>query len=259
MTRQAIDRGILAGRLAIAVAILAGWKLAADQLGPLFVAQPLDVLQRLVDVTRSGVLLTHVWSTLRLAGMAFAAASLCGIAVPVLLYFWPRLREAVQPFVRGAMGLPPFALAPLLVLWLGIGEAPKFTIVFAVVFFLTFVACDSGLRNIDRRLMALARVMGAGGFDVAREIMLRSALPFILVGMKVSLPRAIGAAIVGEMIVAERGLGYYITHSREMADQTGTFTGIVAVAALVLMISAGLRQIEKATLRGGSPGADSPL
>lgn len=252
------SRAIIAiGRGLVAIGLLAAWQFAADYLGPLLMAQPGAVFQRLVTIATNGVLLQHTWSTLRLALSGFATAALAGILIPVALAFWPRLREAVEPFVRGAMGLPPFAIAPLLVLWLGIGEAPKFTIVFAVVFFLMYVACDSGLRNVDRRLIAMARVAGASGFDVAREIMLRSTLPFVLVGMKVALPRAVGAAIVGEMIVAEQGLGYYITHAREMADQTGTFAGIVAVSALVLFINAGLRRIETAALAGRPPGAEA--
>lgn len=250
---------ILAGQVAVAVLLLVAWHVAAVRLGPFFVAEPLDTARRLLTIAGNGVLAEHTWSTLRLALSGFATATVAGVLVPVALAFQPRLRDALEPYVRGAMGVPPFALAPLLVLWLGIGEAPKFTIVFTVVFFLMYVACDSGLRNVDRRLVAMARVVGASGFQVAREVMFRSTLPFVLVGMKIALPRSVGAAIVGEMMVAERGLGFYITHAREMADQTGTFAGVVAVSILVLLINGGLRQVERMTLAHRPPGAEAPV
>jgi NitT/TauT family transport system permease protein len=236
------------GRIAFGVALLALWELAARTLGPYLISAPLDVAERLVHITLDGELLVNTEATLWLSLSGFVAASTIGIAIPVALAFVPRLAEAISPYVRGAMGLPPFAIAPLLVLWLGIGFWPKFVIVFAVVFFLMYAAADAGVRSINPRLAAIVRVLGANGRQLAWEVLMRSMFPFLLVGVKVALPRAIGAAIVGEFIVADRGLGFYIEHSREMADQVGMFAGVIAVTVLILVISTLLGRAERRLL-----------
>ena len=243
------QRFIRAGRAILGVALIALWWLAAVWLGPLLLPRPDEVFRRLVETIASGELILHAGSTLALSFAGFAAATLAGVVAPIVLNFFPRASDALQPYVRGAMGLPPFALAPLLILWFGIGVMPKFVIVFTVVFFLMYTACEAGVRNIDMRLVKMARVAGAGPSMVAREIMLWSTLPFILVGAKIALPRAIGAAIVGEFIVSDRGIGYYIEHSRQMADNIGVFTGVTLVTILILGCSTMMRWLEQRLLR----------
>jgi NitT/TauT family transport system permease protein len=247
---------ILLGRLALGGALIAAWQAAADALGPFFFAAPGDVALRLVEIAGDGTLLRHTLATLRLSLTGFVPAALLGVLIPIGLAFAPRARAALDPYVRAAMGVPPFALAPLLVLWLGIGQAPKVAIVFTVVFFLMFVATDAGVRSIDRRLVAMARVLGAAPVQLAREVLFRSTLPFVLTGMKVAVPRAVGAAIVGEILVSERGLGHYIEHSREMTDQPGMFAGVVAVTVLILLISDGLRRVEGAAMAWRPTGGE---
>jgi len=239
---------VLAGRLFLGLALVAAWQATADALGPFFFAAPGEVALRLVEIAGDGTLWRHAVATLQLAATGFVPAAALGVLLPIVLAFAPRLRTAIDPYVRGAMGVPPFALAPLLVLWLGIGQAPKVAIVLAVVFFLMFVATEAGVRNIDRRLVTMSRVLGAGRAQLAAEVLFRSTLPFVLTGIKIAVPRAIGAAIVGEILVSERGLGHYIEHSREMSDQPGMFAGVVAVTVLILIINDGLRRIEASAL-----------
>ena len=238
------NRNVLIGRIVLGVGLIALWALAAHLLGPLLLPRPDEVVVRLIETIVSGVLPRHALSTLSLAASGFIAAAVAGVVIPLALAFVPRTGEAIAPYVRGAMGLPPFALAPLLVLWLGIGSAPKLVIVFAVVFFLMFTATDAGVRNIDGKLVTMSRVLGASRSTLAREVLLPSTLPFIIVGAKVAIPRAIGAAIVGEFIVSDQGIGHYIEHSRQMSDNVGVFAGVVAVTALILAINAVLKRIE---------------
>src|SRR5207253_5142453 len=112
------------------------------------------------------------------------------------------------PYVAAAMGVPKLALAPLLILWFGIGIVSKVVFVAAVVFFFLFFNTLAGVRAMDPKLTAAVRVLGGREWTVTREIAWYTALPYVFAGLKISLPRAIGAAVVGEFIAADRGLGY---------------------------------------------------
>jgi NitT/TauT family transport system permease protein len=110
------------------------------------------------------------------------------------------------------------------------------------VFFIMFVSCSAGLRSVDGRLVSMARILGAPPLTMIRTIYWPSILPFVLTGTKLSLPRAIGATIVAEFLISDRGLGYMIENARQQADSTGVFAGIVAVTLLVLVIDIGLQK-----------------
>jgi NitT/TauT family transport system permease protein len=146
------------------------------------------------------------------------------------------------------MGVPKLALAPLLILWFGIGVLSKVVFVAAVVFFFLFFNTLAGVRSIDPRLAAAVRVLGAREWTVTWEVAWHTALPYVFTGLKVALPRAISAAVVGEFIAADRGLGYYINNARAMADTAGLFTGVALVTLLVLALDAALERLQARSL-----------
>ena len=123
--------------------------------------------------------------------------------------------SGIEPFIIAAMGIPLYALVPLLILWFGIGMTPKVVIVAFMVFFIVFVSTLSGLRALEHRLVNMARVLGASEWQLTMLIRRQAMLPFLFSGLRLAVPRAISAAIVGEFLVADRGLGFYIERSRQ--------------------------------------------
>jgi len=246
--RRAQRWRVVASRTVVALALLALWQLAHRMLGDLFFPAPAAVAQRIVELGASGELFTHLTATLSLAAVGFVIGAYCAIALAFLLHRFDRLYRASEPYLIAWIGIPKYALAPLLILWFGIGATPKIFIVGAMVFYLVFVPALSGLRSVDPRLVAMARVLGASERDIRRKISWRWITPFILAGLRIALPRAIGAEIVGEFLVADRGLGFYIENSRQMADTVGVFAGIVVVTALVLVIDALLEALSRSLL-----------
>src|SRR5262249_14915556 len=115
---------VVAGRLVLGLLLLIAWKLGADLAGPLYVADPLKVLQRILADTQSGILLRHVYVTLRLSVFGFALGCLFGIALPFVLRRLPRLSNAIEPYIMASAGVPKYALVPLFILWFGIDDAP---------------------------------------------------------------------------------------------------------------------------------------
>src|SRR5262249_55776406 len=208
-------------------------------------ADPLKVLQRILADTQSGTLLRHIYVTLLLSVLGFALGCLFGIALPFVLRRLPRLSNAIEPYIMASAGVPKYALVPLFILWFGIDDAPKLWLVGLLVFYPVFIAVFAGIRNVDRRLIDMARVVGASETRIAREVIWNSLLPFFFAALKIALPRAVSAAIIGEFLVGNEGLGYLIEHSRQNLDTVGVFAGIVVATALVLAINALLVTVDR--------------
>jgi NitT/TauT family transport system permease protein len=233
------------GRVALAVVLILAWKIGADAAGPLYVADPFKVFSRIVADTWSGTLIRHTYVTLRLSAVGFVLGCACGIALPLLLRRLPRLTAAVEPYIMASVGIPKYALVPLFILWFGIDDAPKLWLVGLLVFYVVFIAVFAGIRSVDRGLIDMARVAGASEARITREVIWNSLMPFFFAALKIALPRAVSAAIIGEFLVGNEGLGYLIEYSRQNFDTTGVFAGIVVATALVLVINAVLAVIDR--------------
>ena len=236
------------GRLLVGLAALGAWEAAHRGLGAEWISSPADIVRRVAEIAASGALFRHTAATLTEAAVGFLLGGGAGILLPFALRLTPRLTAALDPFFAAATGVPKLALAPLIILWFGIGLVSKVAFVAAVVFFFLFFSTLAGVRSIDPRLAAAVRVLGGREWTVTWEIAWHTALPYVFAGLKVALPRAISAAVVGEFIAADRGLGYYINNARAMADTVGLFTGVTVVTLLVLAIDAGLERLQARSL-----------
>jgi NitT/TauT family transport system permease protein len=238
-------RTVVIGRIALAGLLLLAWKLGADLAGAVYVADPIAVVQRIVADTLSGELIGHTLATLRLSAIGFALGCGFGIAIPFGLRRLPRLTAAVEPCIMASVGIPKYALVPLFILWFGIDDAPKLWLIGLLVFYVVFIAVFAGIRSVPRGLIDMARVAGAGEAAIAREVIWNSLLPFFFAALKIALPRAVSAAIIGEFLVGNAGLGYLIEYSRQSFDTTGVFAGIVVATALVLAINGVLALVDR--------------
>src|SRR5262249_22496771 len=187
----------------------------------------------------------HIYVTLRISVMGIAIGCAFGVALPFLLRRLPRFTNAVEPYIMASVDVPKYALVPLFILWFGIDDAPKLWLVGLLVFYPVFIAVFAGIRNVDARLVSMARIVGASEAAIAREVVWNSLLPFFFSALKIALPRAVSAAIIGEFLVGNEGLGYMIEYSRQNLDSTGVFTGIVVATALVLLINGVLGRADR--------------
>ena len=236
---------VRAGQIGLAIFLLWVWKVGAESAGEMFVADPFKVWDRLVEIAMSGELGHHTYVTLRISAMGFAIGCFFGVVLPFVLRRMPRFTDAVEPYIMASVGIPKYALIPLFILWFGINDAPKLWLIGLLVFYPVFIAIFAGIRGVDARLINMARVMGASETQISREVIWHALLPFFFAGLKIALPRAVSAAIIGEFLVGYEGVGYYIEHSRQQMDVTGAFTGIIVATALVLLINAILVRIDK--------------
>ena len=243
--RQAVH----AARLLLCLLLLGAWQAGHRALGTTYIAAPLDVAERLAQMVSSGAIWPHLGATLLASALGFAIGWASGFAMATLLSLSPRASAAVEPYVLFAMGIPLFALIPLLILWFGIGITPKVVIVVFMVFFIVFITTFTGLRDVDRRWLDMGRVMGATRGQLMAKVSFHAMVPHLFAGLKIAVPRAISAAIVGEFLVADKGLGFTIEQARQTADPVGVFTGIVLVMALVMAADALVSALQRRALR----------
>lgn len=239
---------VMVGRVLFGIAVLIVWQWASALFGSLLMSPPTKVFARIGELIVTGAIFPNMYVTLLEALVGLALGTTLGIGVPFLLHASPRVTAATLPYFRGAMGVPKLALAPLFMLWFGIGLGSKFALITVIVFFLLFEPTFAGLNAIDQRLITMARVLGASRWQVTREIVWKSLLPFIFGALKSALPWSVAAAVVGEFISGNAGLGFMINQANDMTDITGVFAGIIIVTTLVVTLDFVLNRVRDQAL-----------
>jgi NitT/TauT family transport system permease protein len=153
----------------------------------------------------------------------------------------------------GGYGAPKLALAPLFILWFGIGIESKVALVAITVFFIVYFSALAGIRALDAKLVKMALVVGANERDVARHIVFPGAVPYIFTGFRIAMPYSIGGAVIAELISSNRGLGYLIQLSAMNFDTIGVFVALVATALIVFLGNLSVNVIERWLLRWRPP------
>jgi len=170
----------------------------------------------------------------------------------------PVVTAILDPFMVGGYGAPKLALAPLFIVWFGIGIESKMALVVFTVFFIVYFAAHSGVRALDGKLVQMAQVMGANERQVARHIVMPGAIPYIFTGFRIAMPYAIGGAVIAELLSANRGLGYLIQLKAMDFDTTGVFVALVATACISIGGNWCVNVVEARLLRW-RPAADIAL
>jgi NitT/TauT family transport system permease protein len=237
-------------QVAILVTTLFGWQLAADHLGVEFwISSPWGICLALRKWAASGLLISDVETTLIEAGTGFVLGSIIGGLIGFVLGWVRRLGDIFEPFVIAFYTLPKVALAPLFVLWFGIGMANKIMFATLLVFFMVFFTTFQGTRQVDRDLVANAKLLGASRLQTWTKIALPHAAVWIFAGFRIGLPYALIGAIVGEFIAAENGVGFRIREATSFYDTASVFAGLLVLMGISMACLAVLKLIESRALR----------
>ena len=145
--------------------------------------------------------------------------------------------------------LPRVALAPLIILWFGIGITAKVVTAFTLVFFILLVNTLGGAKNVDNDILTIARLMGASERDILWKVTLPSALPWIFAGLNLGLTYSLLGVIVAEILASNHGLGYVIASSAATFNTAGVFAGLITLAVVAWLFSALMRNVEARLLR----------
>jgi NitT/TauT family transport system permease protein len=249
-------RALLAGRrdqLIVLVALIALWQALSAALGAYWVGTPWGTAVRLYNGVLDGELLRHTGYTAAEALLGFLIGGIPAALLPFLLRRWPVVTAIIDPFMVGGYGSPKLALAPLFILWFGIGIESKIALVAFTVFFIVYFSTLAGIRALDIKLVRMAQVLGASESDVARHVVFPGAVPYVFTGFRIAMPYSIGAAVVAELISANRGLGYLVQLRSMNFDTTGVFVALAAVCGVVFVANWSVNVVERRLLRWRPP------
>jgi NitT/TauT family transport system permease protein len=242
--------GILAARGLIIVALLAFWEAASGRLMPKFwISSPSAIAAMLQRWIIDGSLWRHLQATLTATGAGYAIGAGSGVVVGLLLGFMPRAERIAAPFLTALYALPKIALAPLFVLLLGIGIASKIVLVAVTVFFLLLYATLDGIRDIDRDLVQALEIMGARRIEIVHKVLIPGTLAWVFTGLRVAVRYAFTAAILGELIAGNQGIGFLIESAAGDYNAAGVFAAVTVLVAFSVLVTELLTRTESSALR----------
>jgi NitT/TauT family transport system permease protein len=242
---------VLFWQVAVGILALSLWQglVAVKILDPFFVSRPTDIVARMANWIASGFLWRHLATTLEesLLGLLIGAAT--GISCGFSLARSPILARIFDPYIKMLNAVPRVVLAPLFLLWFGLGIWSKVALAVTLVFFVMFFSTYQGVRDADRVLIDNVRMLGATERQLVRHVLIPSALTWIFSSLQTSLGFAMVGAVVGEYLGATRGLGYVISQAEGTFDTTGVFAGMTVLGIVVVIVSTGVTRLERWLLR----------
>jgi NitT/TauT family transport system permease protein len=233
-------------RAALIGALLAFWELAAGRIADeFFISRPTVVAAKFAALVTSGRLFFHGGITVVETLSGFIAGAASGILVGLLLGRNQGLAKLLDPILIALNSLPKVALAPLFIMWFGIDMGMKIILTATIVFFLVFINTYNGVRNVSPELIEILRLMGARERHLIAKVIVPSALQWVFAGLQLSIPYALIGAVVGEIMAANRGLGFLLQDAAGQLDTGGVFAALLAIIVLALFLQWVVRIAEK--------------
>lgn len=199
-------------------------------------------------LAKDGTLGEHLADSLTRAGIGLAVGGILALLLGAVAGLLRLGDDLVDPPVQMARMLPHLALLPLLIIWVGIGEELKVTLVALGVFFPLYFNVYAGIRDIDERLVEAAKTCGLNAWQRLRHVVLPGALPALFLGLRLSIGAAWLSLVVGEQVNADRGIGFLMMEAREFSQTDVVVFGLFVYALLGLLSDVLLRIVERRTL-----------
>jgi NitT/TauT family transport system permease protein len=240
----------IAAQIVILAAMIGFWQWASGRIvKEFFVSKPSDVAHTLSNWFSTGYAYRQFGTTLyeMLLGLLIGAVLgiLLGVGLGLNPYFW----KVFDPFFSALYSIPNLALAPLFIIWFGLGLKMVLVMVSTVVFFVVFWNACAGARDVDGQLIEIFRVMGATRGDLIRKLVVPGAVGHIFVGLKLAVPLALAGAILGELLGSNRGGGYVLKQASQQFDIAGEMGALCIFLVMGWFINSLLNWVEGRLLR----------
>ncbi|HEY5349611.1 MAG TPA: ABC transporter permease [Candidatus Lustribacter sp.] len=238
---------IALARVVVFVVFVALWQVASylHLFDPGIVPSPLAIGAHLWKITLDGSLEFNAWITIQETVGGFLIGAIGGIVLGFAVGRYPALAEVLDPFILAVYSVPKVALAPLFVVWFGIGIWMKIVLAAVTVLFIVFFNTLAGVRNVDRDLVDAVWLMGAKPRDVLFKVLVPSAMSWALTGVRIAIPYALIGAIIGELIASNRGIGYLISAAASGYDTAGVFAVLIVLTILAMLLNAVVDVIDR--------------
>lgn len=204
-------------------------------------SDPVSIAARIGELLAEGEIIEHPTVTLTEAGIGFLIGAGLGLVSAFALAQTRRGYEVFEPFLIGFYSIPKIALAPLFILWFGLGYTPKIIMAALLVYFIVFVNTVTGIREVNPGLLQVCRVFGASRRDLLLKIVLPSAAPAVVASIRITFTRAVEGAVLSEFVASTQGLGYLVARASRAFDIETVFAGMLIIAAVVMTANGLLR------------------
>src|ERR1044071_687682 len=242
--------GVNLARVGIIGGFLLLWEIASGRwIEPFLVSSPSRIFFSLISGYRDGDLFQHSWVTFTEIAIGFPIGAVAGIGLGYAFGRSRLLAEVFEPIIMALNGIPRTALAPLFIVWLGIGLWSKVGVVFLLTFFLNFFNTYTGMRQMDQEYIDLASLMGVKGWKLTFRVIFPAISPYVFTGIRTSIPFAVIGAIVGEFVASTEGLGFFIRMSAGIFKTADVFVGIIVLMIMVIVMDKIAELIERRALR----------
>jgi len=248
---ELVEGRVVMWQIALAILIAAAWQagVALKLLDPFFFSRPTDIGVRIAEWIVDGTLVRHLFVTVEESLLGLVAGAALGIVSGFALARAPVAARVLDPFIKMLNAVPRVVLAPLFLLWFGLGIWSKVALAVTLVFFVMFFSTYEGVRSADPVLLDNVRMLGASERQLVRHVLVPTALTWIFSSLQTSLGFAMVGAVVGEYLGATHGLGYVISQAEGTFDTTGVFAGMAVLGLVVVVVSAAVSRLEQWLLR----------
>jgi NitT/TauT family transport system permease protein len=243
---SAAKRRRLRRQVIAAIVVIVGWE-AIGRYGTstdLFFAPLSSIILAGVKLWQSGDLQADIAASFQAFGYGMLIATVVGIVLGVLIAVNQAARDYIDPYVSALYATPLVAIAPLVILWFGLGVTSKVAVVFITAVFPVLINTSVGIRQTDANLIEVAHSFGATRGQVIRKVLVPSSIPFVVAGIRLAVGRGIVGVVVGELFGAQAGLGYLIFVSGQTFDVASLFVGVLLLAFAGVGLTALVHWVE---------------
>lgn len=241
------DWPVKVGSVLLPLGILVLWQATLD-LGGLeqtVLPSPTAIFDGFVGLVENGMIWGYILDSCRRVGIGFLIGAVLGLLLGILLGLDRRVHALTRVILGVLQPIPPIALIPVFILWLGIGEASKIAIIVTGAFWSVLLNTEQGVRSTAPELLELSRVLQKGRWEVLSRVILPGAIPAIVTGMRLGLSRAWSCVVAAEMIAASSGLGYLIEYARTLSQPPLVFLGVGLIGLIGLVIDVVMYGVER--------------
>ncbi|MFM0123485.1 ABC transporter permease subunit [Paraburkholderia sp. RL18-101-BIB-B] len=246
--RAGVSRGALYSWLSwiVPVLVLVLWEAAAriGLIAPQVLPAPSSVAETALDLTRNGDLFVHLGVSLLRAMAGFLIGGIIGLALGIMVGFSPLAQALFDRSIQMVRAVPFLAMLPLVIVWFGVGEVAKIFLVALAVLFPIYINTMLGIRQIDPKLMELAKVIGLNWTAIVRRIILPGAMPSILTGVRYALAHAWLALVIAETLATTKGIGFLAMDAREFLQTNVILLTMIIYAIIGVVADALVRVLE---------------
>lgn len=234
-------------QLIVTAAFLLVWELLIRMgvINPIFMGRPATVFSTLWARTVDGTFLSQAVPTFKAVLLSFLLASGSGILIGIALHEFLFLNRVVQPMIALLNSIPRIALAPMTIVWFGLGLASKTALAISLVIFIIIISTQAALKNVDDYLLLLGRSLGANRWQRFAYIKLPWAFPGIFAGLRLGLVYSVLSVVVSEMMASPDGLGQLITFYSNRFDVSAALAALLFLSIITLALNGGINKVEK--------------